>query len=267
MDEIKIDDTPEEIKIEPEPLKEEEIKIEKLSNEGEKGLDKPIAYQKVSEEKEVQKAVPKKFLYLIGIIIFIFIAFLAFNFISQSTPTGNIITIDELFQKNLQGDLPEEQGYFYNEFSFVFFDGLWYTEVQPNQNTYQVPLHFGPKDLENISIKGKLDDRFQKGDVYLTFNPLTSDDFLGVAIGEISQSVSRAIGRKPIGACDRNETTSCQNRPIINCTNTDQAVIFFSQEPGPEIELKGNCLIIKGQEYDIVKAADRVLMQWYKIMD
>lgn len=224
--------------------------------------------EQVTSEEEVKKSIPKKFIYLVAAIIIIFIALLSYGTIKDyfSPPTG-AITINDLFLKNLQGELPPDQGYMYNGFSFVLFDGIWYSEIQYENKNFQIPLHYGPKELENIPIKGKLNQNFDQDEVYLTFNPLESDDYEGVALMELAQNIAMIIHREPLAACDRNETQGCKNRPIITCEDKDKAVIYFLHEPGPEIELNGNCLILKGQEDDLVKAANRILYQWYGVME
>ncbi|MBW2963227.1 hypothetical protein KY306_00425 [Candidatus Woesearchaeota archaeon] len=242
----------------------DEIKIEPLDEQEEIQIEKAA-----SEEQETSEPIPKKFIYLVAAIVVIFILVIGFLPVKNYffPPTGQAVTVSDLFQKNLEGDLPEDQGYMYNQYSFILFDGLWYTEVEYENKVYQIPLHFGPRDLEDIPIQGKLNNTFDQEEVYITFNPLTSDDYLATAVSELSQNLAMIIHRKPVGACDRNETQQCQNRPLVDCTSSDKAVIYFAQEPGPAIELKGNCLVLKGRDYDLLKATDRIILQWYEVMN
>ena len=172
---------------------------------------------------------------------------------------------NDLFLENIDGNLPEDQGYIYNGFSFVKFDNLWYTEVQFQEKIFQVPLHFGPKELEDIKITGFLDDSFDQEEVYITFDPLESDDYFSTAMSELAQNLAVAIHRKPLGACSNNESQICHSRPIVDCSHTDKAVIQLIKEPGPEIELKGNCVILKGEGYDIIKTSNRLIYEWYEV--
>lgn len=261
MDEIKIEP------LEPDSEKLDLPEIEKLSNES--GSDQSVAFQKATTEEEVKAAVPKKFIIMVAAIAVIFIAIIAFVPVKNYffPPTGQVISINDLFQMNLQGDLPEDQGYIYNGYSFVLYDGLWYTQIQQDNKLFQVPLHFGPKDLEDIPITGELHESFHYGDIYITFDPLITSDYVSTSIGELTQNLAVIIQRKPVGACTRNETDACHDRPIINCTNTKSPVVYFDYNDGPALELKGNCLVLKGQEYDILKATDRAILQWYKIMN
>jgi len=227
-----------------------------------------IKTEKAVPEEEAQKEIPKKFVYLIAGIIVIFIAIIIFIPVKNYFfPSGGAVTIDELFQLNLQGKLPYEQGYVYNGFSFIKFDGLWYTEVVNQGRTYRVPFHFGPRDLENVTLSGQLDDRFHNSsEVYLLFDPLVNSKHLTAAIGKTSQGLAVTLNRNSLPACTVNETGTCNELPILNCTETDEPVVFFLHKPGPSIELRGNCMVLQGQDYDIIRAAERALMHWYKIM-
>ena len=223
--------------------------------------------------EEIERAVEastagsdKKLLITIAIIAIVFAAFFVFRHYQNTT--DQVVTIDDLHQMNLNGELKEEQGYVYNGFSFVFNDGLWYTKIQINEAAFQVPLHFGPRDVEGITIKGAINESFNTGsDVYITFNPLSENlGYVSLASSELAQNMVTAIKRRPVGACDRNETTACSDRPIITCETTTNPVIYLLQKSGPEIELRGNCMILRGLEYDLVKAVDHLLLQWYGIM-
>ncbi|MCK4589932.1 MAG: hypothetical protein KAT77_05805 [Nanoarchaeota archaeon] len=260
-----------EIKIEPldkEPEEEPQIGTEKENPEVPPETTEP-QIEKVTTEEEVKSTIPKKFIIMVAAIAIIFLAIIAFVPIKNYffPPTGQVITITDLFQQNLQGELPEEEGYIYNGYSFILYQGLWYTEVQQDNKIFQIPLHFGPKDLEDVEVTGELHPTFQYGDIYITFDPLITSDYISTSIGELTQNLAVIIQRKPVGACTINETDACRDRPIINCTNTKKPVVYFNYDDGPAVELKGNCLVLKGKEYDLLKATDRAILQWYKIMD
>src|SRR3989338_5288068 len=110
----------------------------------------------------------------------------ASRYLFQSRPP----TIDELHQKNLAGELSEEEGYVYKGYSFVFANGLWYTQLQFNEKLIDLPLHF---------------------------DPAYADKYVALSAAEMSLSLYKAIGREPIAACTKNETLACSKRPIVNC--------------------------------------------------
>ena len=218
--------------------------------------DTPDQQQKVSD---------KYFYIILAVIVLIFISIVAYS--QFTTPTG-AVTFEEMHELNLRGKLSSEEGYIYNGFSFVFFDRLWYTKVSVGEKDFQVPLHFGPRDLEELNVSGSLSLDFNKGnEVYVTVNPLSSDqDYIALAASELAQNLAIAIKRRPIGACDRNETVMCEDRPIVTCETTDKAMIYLESSPGPAIEFRGLCVIARGTGPDLVKAVDHIILQWYGVI-
>ena len=224
-----------------------------------------IIERAIKEDGAKEEPIKNTYFYIIlGAIVLIFIAFAVYQYIIISQPP---LTIENLHDLNLKGKLPPERGYVHNGYSFVFSDGIWYTEHAARGNIYKIPLHFSPRDVADVPVTGNLSPSFNEGfDVYITVNPLSDgQDFIALAASEIAQNIAIAIQRKPVGACDRNETGMCDFRPIVNCTTADHAMIYLSHEPGPSIEFSNRCIIVRGTNYDLVKAADRLLLDWYGI--
>ena len=217
-------------------------------------------------DEDIKEKNPKdtKLYFAIGIIALVFIALFAIKFIRG--PTAQVITIDELHQKNLKGE-ESDINYVYNGFSFVFINGMWYTQVQKEDTVWDVPLHFGPKELENITIFGKLDSDFGDNDLYITFDPLGSNlQYVALSSAELTLSLTKGFGISPIAACDKNETEACINRPIKTCKDEDN-IIYIKQANKTRVELRGNCVLIEGKGWEIVRATDRLLLKWYKIIN
>ncbi|MBI4153227.1 hypothetical protein HY497_01775 [Candidatus Woesearchaeota archaeon] len=215
--------------------------------------------------EEQQKSSDKLFYIILATILIIFISIIAFR--QLTTPTG-ALTFEEMHELNLNGKLSPDKGYIYNGFSFVFFDSLWYTKVTVGQNDFQVPLHFGPRDVEGLNVSGSLSPDFNRGsEIYVVVNPISSDqDYIALAASELAQNLAIAIKRRPVGACDRNETTMCEDRPIVTCETTDKAMVYLESEPGPAIEFKDRCIIARGLGLDLVKAVDNLILQWYGVV-
>ncbi|HLC80353.1 MAG TPA: hypothetical protein VJG31_01130 [Candidatus Nanoarchaeia archaeon] len=181
--------------------------------------------------------------------------------------TGQIITIDELHKKNLDGGLKQDQGYTYNGYSFVFTDGLWWTQAVINNRKVNPGMHFGPKELENVTVSGKLTNAsFEKPELYISIDPIQSDKYTALAVSELSNSLISLIQKPMTAACSFNETTACIDRPIVNCQNKDKAVIQLIPESFPKVEMEGNCVKIFGKGMELVKAAERFLYRFYGIM-
>lgn len=215
--------------------------------------------------EETEEVTSNKYFYIIlAVIVVAFISFIAYQKLTASQPPK---TIEDLHKLNLAGALASEQGYTHNGYSFVLFDGLWYTKIQLGDVAYSIPLHFGPRETENVKISGTLSRSFdQSTDIYIVLDPLSSDsDYGALGASELAQNMIQAINKRPVGACDKNETVMCSDRPIVTCETTTKPAIYLLQEPGPEVKFKNNCIVLRGIKYDLVKAVDALLLKWYRI--
>ena len=224
--------------------------------------------KKANQEVEPEKHTSDKALIIsIAIILIIIAVIVSFKLIPKEQPQ----TIEELHLANLKAELNSDQGYTYNGYSFVFANGLWYTQVQNIAGTslFNIPLHFGPNDLEDVSIEGEFNAEIfnsEKG-IYVTFDPLGQNlQYVALAVAEFDQSIIQAFNKIPIAACDKNETIACQDRPIITCNTTNKPTLYLQQEPEAKIIYQDNCIIVQGQMQEIIKAIDRLLLMLYNIM-
>jgi len=235
-------------------------------------LDDALRHSKKEEKQEIPEAhvskadmekSSKAFVIVVIGIILVFAIIVGVKYFNKSRP----LTIDELHQKNLAGKLKQDEGYVFKGYSFVFANGLWYTQLQFNNNLIDLPLHFDPKSVENVSVKGAINSsKFNEPDLYITFDPVEADAYIALSAAEMSLSLYKAIGRNPIGACTVNETDACGKRPIVTCDDEDKAVIYLEKGEGPEIEFDNNCIKVKGYGEDLVKATDRFLYYWYGVL-
>jgi len=172
-----------------------------------------------------------------------------------------------LLVKQQQTQIQERE---YNNYKFLNISGLWMTEVQNprTKKIYQVPLHFGPWELEDIKINGNIDQRFNSSKIYITFDPEQKDlGYVTISVSELSNSLAQAFGANLIAACTKN-LTGCENRPIVTCSTTNDTVIYISQESNESrIILRGNCVTIQGQKYSVVKSTERFIYQIYDVMN
>ncbi|MDO8740556.1 MAG: hypothetical protein Q7J54_03190 [Candidatus Woesearchaeota archaeon] len=160
------------------------------------------------------------------------------------------------------------QEYKYGAYKFTKIGGMWYTQIQNENNIFNIPLHYNPGEVKNISVVGKIDDRFNfSKSIYLTSDPAESGaGYIALAAAELSLNMVQGLGLLPVAACSENKTIYCAERPIINCTNTDEPVIYLKENDKAEVELKGNCVVINGKDVDLVRSTDRLLYQLYRIM-
>ncbi len=227
---------------------------------------------KDSEERKMDSS--KTFFIALGIFIAILIAiFFIPKFFNQEP-----LTLSEVHEKNIEAGKDTDTQYVYNSYSFVYYDGLWYTQIynQISEDTYDVPLHFGPKNLTDIIITGDLNTYFgmlMKNNIsnytyqtYLTFDPNETEmGYIALATGELTQNLARTFGIAFIPACTQ-EGTGCENVPIITCNSTNAPVVYMKSGEPTVVYASGNCITIQGNGQELVRAVDRFLLKLYNIM-
>tara|TARA_Y100000310_G_scaffold47186_1_gene43804 strand:- start:31027 stop:31821 length:795 start_codon:yes stop_codon:yes gene_type:complete len=260
-------------------------KLKELEKSFEEGIISKEEYEKkrkeieempeeeVVEEKEEVKEVKLKSdrtLIVIALaIILVFGSIFAARYFTEEQPE----TIDDLHELNLKGKLKEDQGYVYNDaYSFVKFEDLWYTQLVSPQGTrlYNIQFRYGPKEVENINIEGSLNREVlnKVTEYYVTFNP-TGNDFSSVAlaIGDFNTHMTKIFFKQPIASCDKNETSACVGRPIITCDNTDGLTLYVKEANNSRVYFDGNCMVVEGSGFDLIKGVNRVLYDFYDIIE
>ncbi|MEM2915747.1 MAG: hypothetical protein QXT19_00050 [Candidatus Woesearchaeota archaeon] len=164
----------------------------------------------------------------------------------------------------------------YNNFEFYkMSDGMWHTAWQRDGQIFDVSLRYSPLEVEKVPTSGALNRTFLRPPYYLTFDPdsnstnssnNTDFKYLALAFSELGLSWSRGMGNEVITACTKNLSVACAGHPIITCDDDDKAVFYVRIAEKPRVTLDGNCLIIEGQGLELIKAVDRVLYHFYRIM-
>ena len=209
-----------------------------------------------------------KLLIAIGIVIIIFVLFIAAFRITLylKGPTGRVVTLDELHELNLEGKAGEDD-YVYNGFSFVYFNGGWYTQAQRGDTVYEIPLHYGPREIEDILVVGALNPNFGAGRIiYLAFNP--SDRYVGLAAIELSLNLVKGLETGTKSACDKDyDIAVCKERGVVTCNDKDKSIILIKQANETKITLKDKCIVIEGKDTEILRATDNVILRFYRILN
>jgi hypothetical protein len=160
----------------------------------------------------------------------------------------------------------------YNNWEFTKMADTWWFEWQKGDKLYTVPLRFNPYEAKEVPLKGNLDNELFNAEnyVYITFDLSneTSQDLsmLALAATELTQNMATAIERTPLAACVNNQNHACEKKPVKTCANTDEPVIHLKEGGETSITLNRNCIIVEGEGFELVKAVDRLLYQWYGIM-
>ena len=257
--------------------KEKETPKEQPKTDNPKGEKQEHQEQEpIIEGEEIQESKGVGHFFIVGAIIIL--AITAFIFIPPLFDDG-LVTLDDYHQANLDGK-KLDNAYLYNEFSFVKYDGLWYTQIfnQYTGTQFDVPLHYGPKEVTDLIVTGNLNLFFAKikknniGDeydtqTYLTFDPeSTQMAYVALATGELTQNLAKTMGIAFLPACTK-EHDDCKDVPIITCDNTKDPVIYIKEAEETAVTVEGNCVIIQGEKEEIVRAADRFLFKLYNIMN
>jgi len=220
------------------------------------------------EELDKKKTSDRALIIAVVAIVIILAVIITYNLFQREEAPK---TIDDLHELNIKGKLKPDEGYTYEGYSFVFANGLWYTQVQNIAGTslFNIPLHYGPEAVKDIPMEGYFNAttfNSNKG-IYITFDPLGQNlNYVALAVGEFDQNIIKAFNKAPIAACDKNETAACSDRPIITCDNTNKPVLYLKQEPETKVIFKDNCMTVQGTGPDIVRATDRLLLKLYGIM-
>jgi hypothetical protein len=159
----------------------------------------------------------------------------------------------------------------YNYFEFTKrADNMWYALWQRDGQVYEISLRYNPKEVEDVPVSGRLNETFRRQPTYITFDPVQNNTenfkYIALTVAELGLNFVRGLGNQIETACTQNATDACEGHEIVTCDDDDKAVIYVKPAAEPRVTLDGNCLIIEGERFTMVKAADRVLYHFYKIM-
>ncbi len=183
-------------------------------------------------------------------------------------PTEPAYSLDELHELNLAGDLDPQRGYVYEGFSFVNFEDRWFTRfMRPNTTkVFDVELRFGPREAENVSLVGDpvpfIKENTQNA-TYVTFDPLQENlSFVALAAADVTTALNKIFFISAYPACTQNKTGTCHTLPTVTCTD-GLPVILLRDALTPSVVVNGSCIIVEGKNMELVRAADRLLLEWY----
>jgi len=160
-----------------------------------------------------------------------------------------------------------EEKYIYNKFIFTKQpNGLWSTRLQTKNGFYRLFVHYGPKDVENISSDNFDEKLFLNKTLFITIDPTsTQQPYIAVAASEVGSSLYRVMGAKAYASCLVNDSI-CNNRYIIDCNSTDRPVIRVLISNHTKVIRDDNCITIMGNGTELIRSADRFIYEMYKII-
>ncbi len=241
---------------------------EEIKNEQELEIEKAL-HDEINPNLGATNQDGKKIALMVGVILIIFILSLGGFKLYNNLTSAEILNIDDLHTKNLAGELDGEEGYTYNGYSFIKVDGLWWTEIKRNGRLLKIPLHFGPKEVEHLELKGDLNPLFNQGKIVLiAINPnINQNKYYTLSLMELNNNVAQGINRQIASACTE-ENYICENRTIVNCENTQgmPVIELVVSDEENAIEFIDTCIKVSGSGENLTKAVNRLLYHWYGII-
>lgn len=159
---------------------------------------------------------------------------------------------------------------YYNGFAFVRIENFWFTQWERDGAVYNLEFRHSPWEVENITVVGKVDERFQMPYVFITYDPVEGlsrqTSFVALAAADLSSMLKGVFEKEGIAAaCTQNATEACATRPVVTCS-TNASVIYLKVAQETGIFLDGNCATLQGTEENLTRAADKAMYQWLGIV-
>ena len=201
------------------------------------------------EQKEKAKIRNVAIFIVIGLILIFFLVLFVARYVYKEKPAYETVT--------------------FNNFEFTKIAGTWYTQWQHENQLVAIALRYNPYEVEDVPVLGELGEGFQQSQVYITFDPYSDAEsfkYLALASAELSQSIAKAFNKEIIPACTRYENETCENLSIVTCDDKEKAIIQIKAEEPTQITMQDNCITLQGKEFELLKAVDKLLYLWYKII-
>jgi len=155
----------------------------------------------------------------------------------------------------------------YNNYKFVYTEEGWKTSIKTGQGQYYIATKYLPEDVESINYLGS---PIVKSDFQSIVYFVAKTDIERAAANEIDKNL---FAQKKEIAClpeEANES-ACYNMTIKSCENANylQKIIVFDEtenENETSIIYSNNCLRIKGNQYNLIKAADKTVFIIFDII-
>ena len=147
----------------------------------------------------------------------------------------------------------------YKEFTFTKTESGWQLK---NSNLI---TSFLPTEVENISSPAISTEDFRKNVYFLA---ITNPEQM--AANEINRAFYNVITKAQLACSEKYENeTFCKELPIKSCENETSAsnlIVQIEDSENQSMEYNNNCVIIKGNEADLLKSVDRLIYAAYGII-
>lgn len=212
-------------------------------------MEEKTKEEQAQEQKEKAKVRNIAIFIVIGFIVIFFLILFGVKYVYKEKPDYETVN--------------------FNNFEFTKIAGTWYTQWQHENQLVAVALRYNPYEVEAVPVLGELSEGFKQSQVYIAFDPYSEAEsfkYLALASAELSQSIMKSFNKEIVPACTRYENETCENISIVTCDDLDKAVIHIKSEEPTQIIMQGNCITLQGKEFELLKAVDKLLYLWYKII-
>ncbi len=122
-----------------------------------------------------------------------------------------------------------------------------------------------PQEIENLTVSAGLKEQLSKQTIYLTFDPNSRDQDLSY-MDLIRKDFSDNLNSIVINGITAN--SSIYQLPIIDCYYASNLTSVFKFEVSNEtrIDIEGDCVILKGENIELIKLRDYVLYTYYDVI-
>jgi len=170
----------------------------------------------------------------------------------------------------------------YNGYYFTKIDGMWQTQTNIGNTPLAIKTLYLPKELENITIKNyPLLEDFKGKAVYIIANNLTERQ----AASEFAPVLNPFVLRMQLACSEKeNETEFCikNDLPIKSCEDATYNTFIIDLEENAkdaaenatnngkntiEVNYKNNCLTIKAEGNDLIKASEKTIFKIFGIIN
>jgi hypothetical protein len=228
----------------------------------------PKEEDKKEDSSEKGKNNNKYLLFSLGIFIIVTVGiFFALNPLGDplGRATGEIDNTDPLLID------VDKYFYTYNNYEFNYDSLLWVTKFSRSDGDYEMRLHHGPRDLQDIpkskGLQNFLIEVLENDRIAYVQFPPDDKGVMGVAFLEVFNNLNDGLLMDVYPAFANNNTDRKDVEVISDCKDTDVPMIMLRHaSPTSVIYREPGCIVVQGEEKEIWRAGNTLLYTLFGIM-
>ncbi|MBI4150667.1 hypothetical protein HY492_00925 [Candidatus Woesearchaeota archaeon] len=158
----------------------------------------------------------------------------------------------------------------YGNWEFERVQGLWQTLWQIEGTQLILNFHYLPQETLNTSIlvTPSWDPAaFDRNEVFIAFDPTKENQaYVQIAATELAFKL-KSLGFNISTGYTRNASEEFPPRPVVGCSTPNASVIIVDDvNRTASLLFEKTCVLIQGNQDDLVRATDRFLYTFYSII-